>query len=86
MRGGVLSHPGQEDHATASGTVKRFNAQKGVGFITQVNGPDVFVHCSAIDETGFKSLNEADQVQFGAVPGPKGPQAKSVKKVTAKAR
>ena len=65
----------------ASGTVKWFNEQKGFGFITQDSGPDVFVHYSAIEETGFKSLNEGDQVQFEVVPGPKGPQAKSVKKV-----
>ena len=54
----------------ASGTVKWFNEQKGFGFITQDNGQDVFVHYSAIEETGFKSLNEGDQVQFEVVPGP----------------
>jgi CspA family cold shock protein len=70
----------------ANGTVKWFNADKGFGFITQENGPDVFVHYSAIEETGFKSLNEGDAVQFEVVPGPKGPQAKSVKKVPATAR
>jgi cold shock protein len=87
MHGGILFNtPGQEDHAMASGTVKWFNAEKGFGFITQDNGPDVFVHYSAIEETGFKSLNEGDQVQFEVVAGPKGPQAKSVKKVTATAR
>jgi cold shock protein len=86
MRGGFLLIPDQEDPAMASGTVKWFNEQKGFGFITQDNGPDVFVHYSAIEETGFKSLNEGDQVQFEVVPGPKGPQAKSVKKVTASAR
>jgi cold shock protein len=86
MRGGFLLIPGQEDSAMASGTVKWFNEQKGFGFITQDNGPDVFVHYSAIEETGFKSLNEGDQVQFEVVPGPKGPQAKSVKKVTASTR
>ncbi len=67
----------------ASGTVKWFNEQKGFGFITQDDGPDVFVHHSAIDEAGFRSLNEGDQVQFEVVQGPKGPQAKSVKKVSA---
>jgi cold shock protein len=87
MRGGFLVHtPCQEDHIMATGTVKWFNDQKGFGFITQDNGPDVFVHYSAIEESGFKSLNEGDQVQFEVVPGPKGPQAKSVKKVTATAR
>jgi len=83
MRGGILSIPCQEDHIMANGTVKWFNADKGFGFITQDNGPDVFVHYSAIEETGFKSLNEGDSVQFEVVPGPKGPQAKSVKKVPA---
>jgi CspA family cold shock protein len=69
----------------ANGTVKWFNEQKGFGFITQDNGPDVFVHHSAIEETGFKSLNEGDQVQFEVVQGPKGPQAKAVKRVPATA-
>jgi CspA family cold shock protein len=84
LRGGILFNTtGQEDHVMANGTVKWFNEQKGFGFITQDDGPDVFVHYSAIEETGFKSLNEGDQVQFEVVPGPKGPQAKSVKKVSA---
>jgi CspA family cold shock protein len=64
----------------AHGTVKWFNADKGFGFITQENGPDVFVHYSAIVETGFKSLNEGDEVEFEVTQGPKGPQAQSVKK------
>jgi CspA family cold shock protein len=67
----------------ANGTVKWFNDQKGFGFITQENGPDVFVHYSAIVETGFKSLNEGDQVEFAVTQGPKGPQAQSVKKLSA---
>ena len=71
----------------ASGTVKWFNDQKGFGFITQDNGgPDVFVHYSAIEESGFKSLQEGDQVEFQVVQGPKGPQAQSVRKVNASAR
>ena len=65
----------------ANGTVKWFNGDKGYGFITQENGPDVFVHYSAIsDTTGDKSLNEGDQVEFSVTQGPKGPQAQSVKK------
>jgi CspA family cold shock protein len=70
----------------ASGTVKWFNADKGFGFITQENGPDVFVHYSAIDASGFKALNEGDQVEFQVTQGPKGPQAQSVKKLTDTAR
>jgi cold shock protein len=70
----------------ANGTVKWFNADKGFGFITQENGPDVFVHYSAITETGFKSLNEGDQVEFQVTQGPKGPQAQSVKKTSTTAR
>jgi CspA family cold shock protein len=70
----------------ASGMVKWFNAEKGFGFIAQDNGPDVFVHYSAIEASGFKALNEGDQVEFQVVQGPKGPQAQSVTKVNAAAR
>jgi cold shock protein len=65
----------------ARGTVKWFNEQKGVGFITQDEGPDVFVHYSAIQESGCKSLNEDDQVEFEVTQSPKGPQAQAVKKL-----
>jgi CspA family cold shock protein len=68
----------------AQGTVKWFNAEKGFGFITQDNGPDVFVHYSAIEGAGFRALKEGDQVEFEVVQSPKGPQAQSVKTTPAR--
>lgn len=62
----------------ANGTVKWFNDSKGFGFIEQENGKDVFVHHSAINSTGFKSLSEGDRVTFDVVQGPKGPAAANV--------
>ncbi|MFA5517319.1 MAG: cold-shock protein [Desulfuromonadales bacterium] len=62
----------------ANGTVKWFNDAKGFGFIEQSGGPDVFVHFSAIDMEGFKTLAEGDSVSFTIIQGPKGPQAQSV--------
>ena len=62
------------------GTVKWFNAAKGFGFITKEDGSDVFVHYSAIKDTGFKSLDEGDNVTFDVVSGPKGPAAANVAK------
>ncbi|WP_280697423.1 cold-shock protein [Kitasatospora sp. GP82] len=63
----------------ATGTVKWFNADKGFGFISQDGGgPDVFVHFSAIQTTGFKELAEGTQVEYDVTQGPKGPQAENV--------
>ena len=63
----------------AEGTVKWFNDSKGFGFIQREDGPDVFVHHSAIVGTGFKSLQEGGRVEFEVTQGPKGPQAENVK-------
>ena len=62
------------------GTVKWFNNEKGYGFIRRASGDDVFVHHSAIQGSGFKSLNEGDQVEFEITEGQKGPQAANVTK------
>jgi CspA family cold shock protein len=64
-----------------TGTVKWFNTSKGYGFITRENGPDVFVHYSAIQSEGFRNLAEGDRVEFTLSQGPKGPQASEVIKV-----
>lgn len=63
------------------GTVKWFNASKGFGFIEREGGPDVFVHFSAIESSGFKTLDEGQKVEFTIEQGPKGLQAASVKPV-----
>ena len=63
----------------AKGTVKWFNDSKGYGFIQREDGPDVFVHFSAIAGEGFRSLQEGQQVEFEVTQGPKGPQASNVR-------
>ena len=62
----------------AEGTVKWFNDRKGFGFIEQEDGPDVFVHHTAINASGFKTLNEGDRVTFDIEQGQKGPAAANV--------
>jgi CspA family cold shock protein len=68
--------------SSLKGTVKWFNNAKGFGFIGREDGPDVFVHYSAISSEGYKSLQEGDQVEFEIVEGQKGPQAGNVMKVS----
>jgi CspA family cold shock protein len=66
----------------ATGKVKWFNDAKGYGFISQENGPDVFVHYTAIEGSGFRSLSEGDKVEFEITQGPKGPQASKVRRAS----
>jgi CspA family cold shock protein len=63
---------------SVTGTVKFFNEAKGFGFIQRENGPDVFVHFSAIQGNGFRTLSEGQKVQFTVGQGQKGPQAENV--------
>ena len=64
--------------STTTGTVKFFNEANGFGFITREGGPEVFVHYSAIQGSGFKTLAEGQQVEFTVTQGQKGPQAENV--------
>jgi cold shock protein len=76
QRSGTPQHP-QGAHV-AQGTVKWFNSEKGYGFIAVDGGQDVFVHYSAIQTDGYRSLDEGQRVEFEVAQGPKGPQADAV--------
>ena len=72
----------QRRFVVEKGTVKWFNDAKGFGFITRENGPDVFVHHTAIQSDGFRSLAEGETVEFDVIQGPKGLQAANVRKAS----
>jgi CspA family cold shock protein len=69
---------GEQGVQVAQGTVKWFNNEKGYGFIAVDGGQDVFVHYSAIQSDGYRSLDEGQRVEFEVAQGPKGPQAEAV--------
>ena len=71
----------EREHALATGTVKFFNSEKGFGFISREQGDDVFVHYSNIQATGYKSLDEGQQVEFDVAEGRKGPEAQNVRPI-----
>ncbi len=73
--------PVLKEYAVARGTVKWFNEAKGFGFISQQGGEDVFVHFSAIQADGFRTLAEGETVEFDVQKGPKGLPAANVRKV-----
>jgi CspA family cold shock protein len=74
----LQDHGGRDKYMTV-GTVKWFNAEKGYGFIAPESGEDVFVHFSAIQSAGYRSLDEGQAVEFDVTSGPKGPQAANVR-------
>jgi CspA family cold shock protein len=76
-----VAAPSKRRFEVEKGSVKWFNDSKGYGFIARENGEDVFVHHSAIQMEGFKSLVEGDQVEFEVTKGPKGLQAQNVRRV-----
>jgi CspA family cold shock protein len=74
----IVDTPERNSNMT-TGTVKWFNSEKGFGFISREGGSDVFVHFSAIDGSGYKSLEEGQQVEFEVGPGKKGDEARNVR-------
>jgi CspA family cold shock protein len=78
LKSETAKNPNDGGCIMANGIVKWFNERKGYGFIEQDEGPDVFVHHSGINATGFKSLNEGDRVSFDIEEGQKGPRAVNV--------
>jgi len=77
VRGGQ----GRREQQVTTGTVKWFNPEKGFGFISREDGPDVFVHFSAIQGDGYRNLEENQKVEFDVTQGPKGPQASNVRPI-----
>ena len=73
--------PRTKEERLAQGTVKWFSNEKGYGFIARADGEDVFVHYSAVQGDGYKTLNEGQEVEFDVVDGPKGEQAANVRAV-----
>jgi CspA family cold shock protein len=78
LRSAVHRFIKKEQDQMETGTVKWFNDAKGFGFVSRENGDDVFVHHSAIQSNGFRTLQEGQRVQFNVVKGPKGWQAENV--------
>jgi cold shock protein len=77
-----VAHPRQKrEQQVATGTVKFFNSEKGYGFISREGGDDVFVHYSAIEGSGYRTLEVGQQVEFEIGPGRKGDQAQNVRVV-----
>jgi CspA family cold shock protein len=79
----ALQTAGRTKQVVIRGKVKWFNNSKGFGFIGRPDGPDVFVHYTAVNGDGYKSLVEGEDVEFEIVQGAKGPQAENVTKITA---